>query len=151
MSHIICPNCHKEIEDNQEACPFCGVVVRSAQQLSEPKHNLYKEEIEHKSKNYKAIFTFSLIFSIVMLVVGIGTLLAGIITGNIELCITAGIVSIALLMFFVYSLVMYLRIKHTPIEVTVEIEKEKKQANADPAEAVVTGAVEIVVDILSNL
>lgn len=149
MSHIICPNCHKEIEDNQEACPFCGVVVSSAQQLSEPKRNLYEEEIEHKSKKYKVNFTFSLIFSIVILVTGIGALLAGIITGNISLCITAGIVSIVLLMFFVYSLVMYLRFKYAPIEVTVE--EEKKQANADPAEAVVTGAIEIVFDILDLL
>lgn len=149
MSHIICPNCHKEIEENQEACPFCGVVVSSAQQLSEPKRNLYEEEIEHKSKKYKAIFTFSLIFSIVILIIGIGTLLAGIITGNITLCITAGIVSIGLLMFFVYSLVMYLRFKYAPIEVTVE--EEKKQANVNPTADVVAGAVEIVVDILSNL
>ena len=149
MSHIICPNCHKEIEDNQEACPFCGVVVRSAQQLSEPKRNLYKEEIEYKSKKHEKNFSFILIFSIVILAVGIGALLAGIITSNIDLCITAGIVSIVLLMFFVYSLVMYLRIKHTPIEVTVEIEKE--QANADPVEGLVAGAVEIVTDILNIL
>ena len=149
MSHIICPNCHKEIEDNQEACPFCGVVVRSAQQLAEPKRNLYEEEIEHKSKKYKVNFTFSLIFSIVILVTGIGTLLAGIITGNISLCITAGIVSIVLLMFFVYSLVMYLRFKYAPIEVTVE--EEKIQANANPAEGVVAGAIEIVADILDLL
>ncbi len=151
MCHIICPNCHKEIEDNQEACPFCGVVISSAQQLAEPKRNLYEEEIEHKSKKYKVNFTFSLIFSIVILIIGIGTLLAGIITGNISLCITASIVSIVLLMFFVYSLVMYLRFKHAPIEVTVEIEKEKKQANANPAEGVVAGAIEIVADILDLL
>ena len=108
-----------------------------------------EEEIEYKSKKYKANFSFILIFSIVILAVGIGALLAGIIIGNIDLCITAGIVSIVLLMFFVYSLVMYLRIKHAPIEVTVEIEKE--QANANPAEGLVAGAVEIVADILNIL